>query len=256
MAYTVNKMARLAGVSSRTLRFYDKIGLLTPSARTDAGYRLYSDHDVARLQQVLFFRELDFPLVKIREILDDPGFDRKEALKGQAEFLEERAGRYRKLAQLARDTLLSLEGGPKMTNEDLFTGFDYDRMMEEQKQYEPEVQERWGQTEAYRISKERTANYTKEDWEQINKTQMTNLKELRDLFTAGVPHTDPRVQAVAEKAHKFIHDTFYPCSLEMFSCLGKMYVTDSRFTAYYDKFAPGLAAYYNEAIQHYCLAGD
>lgn len=82
MGYTINKIAQLAGVTLRTLRYYDKIGLLTPSTRTDAGYRLYSDEDVERLQQVLFFRELDFPLAKIEEILNNPAFDRKEALRG------------------------------------------------------------------------------------------------------------------------------------------------------------------------------
>ena len=93
--------------------------------------------------------------------------------------------------------------------------------------------------------------YTKEDWERINKIQMNNLKELCDLYNSKVPHDNPMVQAVVEKSHKFIHDTFYPCTLEMFSGLGNMYITDERFTAYYEKFAPGLAAYYNDAIQHY-----
>lgn len=252
--YTINKIARLAGVTLRTLRYYDKIGLLTPSARTDAGYRLYSDGDVERLQQILFFRELDFPLARIGEILNNPAFDRKEALQMQADFLEKRAERYWKLSQLAKDTLLNLEGGTKMENKDMFSGFDYDKMMEEQKQYEAEVEERWGDSDAYRISKERTDKFTKEDWEQVYKIQLNNLKELCDLYNDKVPHDDPRVQAVVEKSHKFIHDTFYPCSLEMFGCLGNMYITDGRFTAYYEKFAPGLAAYYNDAIQHYCIA--
>lgn len=213
MAYPINKIAQLAGVTLRTLRFYDSIGLLTPSARTEAGYQLYSAEDVERLQQVFFFRELDFPLAKIGEILNDPAFDRKEALRRQADFLEKRGDRYLKLAQLAKDTLFNLEGGLKMANTDLFNGFDYEKMVEEQKQYEQEVQERWGKSEAYRVSKERTANYTKENWERINKIQMTGLKELCDLYTAGVLHDDPRVQGVVEKAHEFIHGTFYPCPL-------------------------------------------
>ncbi len=253
MAYTINKIARLAGVTLRTLRYYDKIGLLTPSARTDAGYRLYSDEDVQRLQQILFYRELDFPLAKIEDILNNPAFDRNEALRMQADFLEKRAERYLKLSQLAKDTLLNLEGGTEMENKDMFSGFDYDKMMEEQNQYEAEIKERWGNSDAYKISIERTEKYTKEDWERLNKTQMNNLKELCDLYNAKVPHDDPRVQAVVEKSHKFIHDTFYPCSLEIFSGLGNMYITDERFTAYYEKFAPELAAYYNDAIQHYCI---
>lgn len=252
MLYTIKKISQLAGVTYRTLRYYDKIGLLTPSARTDAGYRLYADEDIERLQQILFWRELDFPLSKIEEILNNPLFDRKEALKMQAELLEAKANRYLKLSQLANDTLVSLEGGKRMENKDMFSGFDYDKMLEEQKQYEEEVKNRWGDTDAYRISKERTAKLTKEDWERLHEQQGKNLKELCDLYSAGAAAEDPRVQTAVKKQHEFIHDTFYPCPLEVFGCLGNMYITDERFTAYYEKLAPGLAAYYNDAIQHYC----
>ncbi|MDD4766107.1 MAG: MerR family transcriptional regulator [Desulfotomaculaceae bacterium] len=252
MGYTVNQMAQLAGVTLRTLRYYDKIGLLTPHTRTAAGYRIYSPADVEKLQQILFFRELDFPLARIREILNDPVFDRRGALKMQAEHLEKRAARYRKLSQLARETLKNLEGGNKMAKKDMFAGFDYDQMLEEQKQYEDEVKERWGNTEAYKESMSKTARYTKEDWERINEMQMQNLKDLCDLYNAKVPHDDPRVQAVVDRSRKFISDNFYQCPPEVFSGLGHMYVTDERFTAYYEKFAPGLAAYYNDAIQFYC----
>ncbi|MHB1404229.1 MAG: MerR family transcriptional regulator [Desulfitobacteriaceae bacterium] len=107
MDYTVNQVAQLAGVTIRTLRYYDKIGLLIPSARTEAGYRIYSEGDLERLQQILFFRELDFSLAKIEEILNNPAFDRRGALKMQAEFLEKRADRYLKLARFAQDTLIS-----------------------------------------------------------------------------------------------------------------------------------------------------
>ena len=102
-------------------------------------------------------------------------------------------------------------------------------------------------------SKERTEKYTKEDWERLNNLQMTNLKELCNLYNSKIPHDDSRVQAVVGKSHKFIHDTFYPCTLEIYSGLGNMYITDERFTAHYGKLAPGLAAYYNDAIQHYCI---
>lgn len=253
MAYTINKIAQIAGVTLRTLRYYDKIGLLTPSSRTEVGYRLYSDEDIEHLQQILFFRELDFPLSKIKEILNNPDFERKKALEMQVEFLEKRAERYLKLSQLAKDTLYNLEGGIRMENKDMFKGFDYDKMVEEQKQYEDEVKQRWGNTDAYKISKERTAKYTKEDWERINEIQMKNLRELCELYNAKVPYADARVQAVVEKAFQFIHDNFYPCTLEMLSGLGNMYIADPRFTAYYEKFAAGLADYYNEAIQHYCI---
>jgi len=253
MDCTINKVAQLAGVTLRTLRYYDKIGLLAPSARTEAGYRIYSKDDIERLQQILFFKELDFPLSKIIEILKNPEFDRREALKMQAELLAKRAERYLKLSQLAKRTLKGLKGGAIMNNKDMFNGFDYEKMEEEQKQYEGEVKERWGNSEAYKVSKEKTSKYTKEDWERINDIQMKNLKELCDLYNTKVPHDEPRVQEVVDKARRFISDNFYECSLETLSGLGQMYISDERFTAYYEKCAPGLVAYYNDAIQHYCI---
>jgi DNA-binding transcriptional MerR regulator len=208
-----------------------------------------------RLQQILFFRELDFPLARIIEILNSPVFDRREALKMQAKHLESRAERYLKLSGLAKETLRNLEGGYQMVKKDLFEGFDYEKMMQEQKQYETEVKERWGNTQAYKSSMAKTTKYTREDWERINKIQMQNLKDLCDLYESKVPYNDPQVQEVVDKLRKFISDNFYDCSMEIFSGLGRMYVTDERFTAYYEKFAPGLAAYYNDAIQFYCNKG-
>ena len=131
MGYTVNQVAQLAGVTLRTLRYYDKIGLLTPHTRTEAGYRIYSPADVEKLQQILFFRELDFPLARINEILNNPLFDRRDALKMQAEHLERERPRYRKLSQLARETLRNLKEEIKWIK-DMFEGFDYDQMLEEQ----------------------------------------------------------------------------------------------------------------------------
>lgn len=253
MSYTINKIAQMAGVTLRTLRYYDKIGLLAPSTRSEAGYRLYSDEDVEKLQQILFFREMDFPLAKIQQIMSNPDFDRKKALATQIEFLEKRAERYTKLSKLAKATLQNLEGGIKMDNKELFEAFDYDKMMEDQKQYEDEVKEKWGNSEAYKISAKRTSRYSKEDWEKINAAGEENLRELIACFNEKVAYDDPRMMEVCDKARRHISTYFYPCSLEMFSGLGSMYVADERFTAYYDKFAPGLAAYYNEAIQYYCI---
>ncbi len=253
MQYKTNQLAETAGVTIRTLRYYDKIGLLVPSARSEAGYRLYSDDDLERLQQILFFRELDFPLASIEELMNNPLFDRQAALSMQIDWLDKKAERYLKLAQLARNTRNNFVGGIKMPAKNLFDGFDYEQMQQDQKKYEAEVKERWGNTDAYKVSQKRTAQYSKEDWERINKVQMENLKALCDLYTAGVAHDDPKVMVVVENALNFINQNFYPCNLEIMSNLGNMYVSDERFTAFYEKFAPGLAAYYNEAIQNYCI---
>lgn len=253
MQYKTNQIAEIAGITVRTLRYYDKIGLLVPSARSEAGYRIYSDDDLERLQQILFFRELDFPLARIEEFINNPLFDKQAALAMQIDWLDKKAERYLKLTQLARNTMNSFKGGTKMPAKDLFDGFDYEQMQQDQKKYEGEVKARWGNSEAYKISQERAAQYSKEDWERINKVQMDNLKVLCELYNAGVAHDDPRAMAIVENALKYINQNFYPCNLEIMSNLGNMYISDERFTAYYEKFAPGLAAYYNNAIQHYCI---
>ncbi len=253
MQYKINQIAEIAGITVRTLRYYDQIGLLVPSSRSEAGYRLYSDYDLERLQQILFFRELDFPLTRIEEIMNNPLFDRQTALTMQIDWLDKKAERYLKLAQLARNTMNNMEGGIKMPAKDIFDGFDYEQMQQNQKQYEAEVKERWGNTDAYKISQARTSQYSKKDWESINKVQMENIKELCSMYNAGIAHDDPKVMEVVEKALNFIDQNFYPCSLEIMSNLGNMYICDERFTAFYEKFAPGLAAYYNEAIQYYCI---
>ncbi|HEX3010690.1 MAG TPA: MerR family transcriptional regulator [Syntrophomonadaceae bacterium] len=253
MGYSVSKIARLAGISIRTLRYYDKIGLLSPTARTPAGYRIYIQDDVEKLQQILFYKELGFPLAQIKEILDDLSFDRRNALKQHIRSLETKARYYEQLAQLARETLINLEGEMRMDNEALFKGFDYDQMLKEQEKYERETEERWGHTDAYKESRKKTAGYKKEDWEKINRLQMQNLKDLCDLYKNGAAFDSPEVQETVSRARKLITDNFYECSLEIFSGLGQMYVSDERFTAYYEKFAPGLATYYNDAIQYYCI---
>lgn len=252
MRYTTYQVAKMTGVTVRALRHYDKIGLLRPGNRSEAGYRLYNGEDLATLQQILFFKELDFPLCKIAEMMQSPGFDRKAALVMQMDFLEKRAQRYMELSQLARDTLAAMKGEKEMEEKELFEAFDYDRMMAQQKQYEDEVKQRWGNGDAYKISKQRTSKYTKADWENIMKANEPNIQELIACYKEQIPYTHTRMQTVVENARLLIDKNFYPCSKEMMSGLGSLYVTDERFQAYYDKLAPGLAVYYNQAIQHYC----
>ncbi len=251
MPYTVNDIAKLAGVTPRTLRYYDKVGLLTPSYRTEAGYRQYNEQDLATLQQILFFRELDFPLQKIIDILLNPSFDRAAALTLQHKFLEERAERYLTLAALAANTLANMKGDNTMSQQELFKGFDYEAMQAQQAQYADEVNARWGDTDAYKVSKQRTAKMTKEDWAKFQQQQTDGLQALIACYQDNVAPSEARMQAVVEAARTLIDTNFYPCSPEFMRNLGQMYVDDPRFTAYYDNHVAGLAAYYNEAIQHY-----
>jgi len=251
--YTINKIAKIAGITLKTLRHYEKVGLLVPSGRTDSGYRQYSEVEVEKLQQILFYRELDFPLLKIKEIMERPGYDKGKALKMQISFLEERAERYQKLSLLAKKTLRDMEGEKKMKDHELFEGFSYEKILADQKKYEKEVTEKWGNSAAYKESSEKTNKYRKEDWERIQMEMDDLMKELIQCFKEKESVESDRMLSLCDSFRKHMTTNFYECSLEMFSCLGNMYVTDERFTQYYDKHEKGLAAFYNEAIQNYCI---
>ena len=242
---TVGEVAKLAHVSVRTLHHYDELGLLSPSARSEAGYRLYTSGDLDRLQQVLFYKELGFRLEEIRDLMADPGFDRREALVSQRGLIAGRASRLGAMLELIDKTLISLEGGTTMTKEEKFEVFgDFDPA-----EYEDEVKERWGATEAYKESARRTKRYTKADWQRIKDEGAADMAKMIEVFDQGVTPDDPRAMDVAEDARLAIDRNFYPCSHRMHVNLGEMYVADPRFTAFYDDQRSGLAKWLSAAIK-------
>lgn len=253
--YSIQQLAKLAGTTQRTLRHYDTIGLLVPN-RDANEYRRYTKHDVDRLQTILFYRSLDFSLDAIKHLLEADSFDRTQTLERQVTALREKAAYFETLAETAEATLTSLKGGIPMKDKALFNGLSFDELQVHEAKHETEVHARWGDSEAYRTSKERAKHRSKDDWETLSQEQMNLVKPLVDLFQADVPFEDERVQSVVRANHQFIDTNFYDCSLDMFSGLGHMYVMDERFTAFYDHFATGLAVYYNDAIQHYCTTNS
>ncbi|MCP3140684.1 MerR family transcriptional regulator [Pyxidicoccus xibeiensis] len=244
MALTVSQVARLAKVSVRALHHYDELGLLRPSERSEAGYRLYTQGDLQRLQQVLFFRELGFPLEEIRRILGDPSFDLRSALLMQRQLLSERSARLDALLGAVDSALEALEKGKTMDQEKMFEAFgDFDPS-----KYEAEVKERWGETEAYKESARRAARYTKQDWQGM-KAELDGLqKGLAELLGAGRPPTDAAAMDLVEAWRQHISKWFYPCSYVMHRGLGEMYVSDSRFMENIDRVRPGLAQFTRDAI--------
>jgi DNA-binding transcriptional MerR regulator len=245
VAYTVGEVAKLARVSVRTLHHYDEVGLLRPSERSDAGYRLYSLGDLERLQQVLFYKELGFALDEIAGLMNDPAFDRREALLVQRELVAGQALRLEALLGLIDKTLTSLEGGIHMTKEEMFEVFgDFDPS-----QYEDEVKERWGDTDAYKESTRRAARYTKDDWARFKAESEEINATIVALMDEGVAPDDPRAMDAVERHRLQIDQWFYPCSHEMHSNLGEMYIADPRFTATYEKIHPGMARYVRDAIK-------
>lgn len=232
--YTVGDVARLAGVTVRTLHHYHARGLLAPSGRSQGGYRLYTDADVATLQQILFLRELGFGLERIRALLD-PRADRLQALVLQRDMLRERAGRFQRMAEAVD---LEIRGVEMAAEERYFPN-----------QHEEEARERWGHTDAWRESTRRAKGYTKEDWERFQALTERVEAGLAALLEAGESPEGEEARALAEEHRLLIDRWFYPCPPEMHMSLGDMYVQDARFTEHYDKRTPGLAAFVREAIR-------
>ena len=233
---TIHEVSQLAGVSVRTLHHYDAIGLLPPTALTEAGYRLYDDTALVRLQSILLFRELEFPLKTIRRILDDPGFDQNAALLDQIKLLELRRKRLGKLIALARETMKT--GGIPMK----FDAFD----KTEQERYAAEVREKWGGTAAYQAYQRREKDGTAGDPAQMMEW-FAALGQMKALDPAA-----PEVQAAIHALRQFITDQFYPCTPEILAVLGEMYAADERFRRNIDKAGgDGTAEFVAKAIRAY-----
>jgi MerR family transcriptional regulator, multidrug-efflux activator len=247
--YKVKEVAETTGVSVRTLHHYDRIDLLKPEEVSSAGYRLYSDENLERLQQILVFKEMDFSLHEIKDIIDRPEFNRKENLKKHKELLLAKKKRLEEIIQTVEMTIFSIEGGYQMENKDMFKGFDSKEIEEHQKKYSKEAKERYGKETVEKVEK-RTAGYSSEDWREIqNKTD-----EIYKRIIAGMDNgaEDPGVQRAVAGWRQLITDHYYDCTLDIFRGLGDLYVDDPRFTKNIDKYQQGLAAFFKEAIHYYC----
>ncbi|MFD7546001.1 MerR family transcriptional regulator [Streptomyces sp. NPDC059578] len=244
MSYSVGRVAGFAGVTVRTLHHYDEIGLLPPSERSPAGHRRYGEADLDRLQQILFYRELGFPLEEVAVLLDDPDADPREHLRRQHDLLTARIDRLRLMAAAVETAMEARSMGIDLTPEEKFEVFgDFDPDA-----HEEEVQERWGGTEAHRESRRRTGAYTKDDWARVGREFAAIHRRMGDLLVQGVEADSPAAMDVAEDHRRFISDTSYACGYEMHVALGEMYVADERFTATYEAIEPGLAGYLRDAM--------
>ncbi len=247
-AFRVKQISDLTGVSIRTLHHYDEIGLLQPGRMNDAGYRLYSQDDLARLQEILFFRELDFSLAEIRGIIESPGYNRVEALTDQKQLLAAKVTRLKKIIKTIDKTMDNDKRGVDMSNEDLFGGLVDE---ETQAEYAREAKERWGETDAYKESARKTAKYTRADWERINAEGGDIYSKIADLVKAGVTPEEASVQIQIQKWRDHITANFYNCTIDICQGLGEMYLADVRFKTNIDKVCPGLTEFLSKAIAFY-----
>jgi DNA-binding transcriptional MerR regulator len=243
--YTVQQLAKIAGVSVRTLHHYDRIGLLKPASRNAARYRFYGEAELLRLQQILFFKELDCSLKDIARILDSPGFDPVEALEAHREELKRRAERLGLLLDTIDKTLRKLKGEKiKMLDEELYGGLS----KEQAEAYAEEAKERWG-PKLVNETNARVKKWSKQKWAEVNKELDDILRQLAALM--GTPVGNPKVQALVAR-HRAYLNNFYEVKPNIYRGLGKLYVEDPRFRAYFDKYRAGLAEYLHTAIEFYC----
>jgi DNA-binding transcriptional MerR regulator len=242
--YSVGEVARIAKVTVRTLHHYDRIGLLSPGGRTPAGYRRYQEGDLVRLQQILFYRALEFSLDEVAAILDDPQSSPRDHLRRQHALLKERIRRLEELAEAVEHAMEAEKMGIQLTAEEKFELFgpDYDEA------WEQEAEQRWGDTDAWRESQRRTGSYGKEDWQRIQLEADALNERIGAAVRAGEAPDSPAAMDLAEEHRQHIRANFYDCGYEIHRGIAGLYTGDPRFTATLDKVAPGLARWLHEAI--------
>lgn len=238
---TVHEVSELTGLSIRTLRYYDNIGLLRPTARTQAGYRLYGNKDLVRLQQILLFRELEFPLKEIKEILDSPNFDRSRALQQQIELLELRREHLDKLIGLAKS--LQTQGGTMD-----FEAFDTQKIDE----YAARAKASWGAKPEWAEYEQRSAGRTREESFAMGKELMELFVPFGRMAVQGADPASDEATAQARLIQDFISEHFYTCSDEVFAQLGHAYDCGGEFTQNINAVAgDGAAEFAARAIKAY-----
>ena len=243
--HTVGEVATLAGVTVRTLHHYHRIGLLVPSGRSESGYRLYAYGDLERLREIRLLRELGFSLEAIGRLLDVAPQDKRSALKAQRHLLLERLERTERIIRGVERALNAIEEGKEMDETEMFEGleeFDHRR-------YEAEVEQRWGDSEAFKESKRRTGRYRKADWARIKKEGDAVVARLAELLARGAQADGHEAMDLAEEHRRHIDRWFYPCSPGMHSQVATLYTADPRFEAHFEKHGAGLAGFFREAIQ-------
>lgn len=244
-ACTVGQVAHLAGVTVRTLHHYDEIGLLSPSERSPSGYRRYGKGDLARLRQILFYRELGFPLEEIASILADPRADAGAHLRRQHRLLRERIARMQDMIMAIEKELEARQMGISLSPEEQFEIFGTDKVGGE---WAEEASQHWGDTDAYRESQRRTSAYTKQDWIEIKAEADAGLHDFAEALRTGVPADSSDAMDLAEAHRQYISRWFYDCGHDMHRGLAEMYLADERFRATWDNVAAGLAQYVHDAI--------
>lgn len=244
MKWMVKEVAELVGISVRTLHHYDKIGLLTPDEMTESGYRLYSAENLDTLQQILFFKELDFPLKEIKEMISSPSFDRQEALKLQRHMLLQRRERIDRLIATIDKTTTFEKGEKQMSNKEKFDGFDFSH-----NSYKEEARRKWGD-EIVDQSTAAIENKSTSEQHEMGEKMTAIYKKLAMLKDTSPESVEAQV-GINEWYDFLNKHTGHHYSLDAFKGLGQLYVDDERFTQNIDQFGNGLATFMRDAMKIY-----
>lgn len=249
MEYTIKKIANLSGVSARTLRFYDEIDLLKPARVNSSGYRIYGQQEVNRLQQILFYRELDMKLEEIKEILDNPDFNVEQALMEHQEKLLAKRREIDRLLASVQQTMHYYKGEIDMTDQEKFTAFKEQKIAENEAKYGEEIREKYGK-ETVEHSNQKYLNLTEEQMQEMAETE-TQLFEKIGMYLQQPEIESDLAKEICELHKKWLSFTWPTYSAEAHKGLGMMYIADERFTAYYDDQHAGAAQALNDVIQYH-----
>ncbi len=240
MKMQIKEFADFTGVSVRTLHYYDEIGLLRPAfVDRSTGYRFYDENSLFRMQEILFYRELDFSLKSIRELLSSPNYDKNKALNEQKHLLTLKKERLERL-------ISAIDGAVK--GENIMKAFDNSEF----EKYKAEAKEKWGKTDAYKEHAERTKNYSKQQWNDLTEGMDLIMAEFAVCKRKVETPDSTEVQNLVKMLQNHITENYYLCTNEILAGLGQMYAADERFKNNIDKHADGTAAFIGEAIKVYC----
>ncbi len=246
MEYTIQKLGKMAGISTRTLRYYDEIGILKPARINSSGYRIYGKTEVDMLQQILFYKELGIELQTIKEIITSPSFDKKEALVNHRNKLLEKKQQIENLLVNVDKTLASYEGRITMTDKEKFTGFKKNLVEENERKYGMEAREKYGNDAVDKANK-KFLNMTEEQYNEVQSINEELMKTLHEAKKTGNPAGE-LAQKAAELHKKWLCFYWDEYSKEAHANLTQMYVDDERFKAYYDVNEPGTAEFLRDAV--------
>jgi len=249
MEYTVKKLGQMAGISSRTLRYYDEIGLLKPCRINSSGYRIYGQAEVDRLQQIMFYRELGMGLESIKAVVTDQSFNGSKALRAHRQKLHDKRRQLDELIANVEKTIAAAEGGDTMNDQEKFTGFKQKLVEDNEERYGREIREKYG-AEAVDKSNEKVQGMTQAQYEEVARLSAELMETLAAAFKHGDPGGD-LAQKTSELHRRWLGYFWDQYSPQAHLGLAQMYVDDERFTAYYDAQQPGTAAFLRDAIEIY-----